>query len=91
MQVTEYARKSFVPNRPIIKAIGDVMARIHADFCYDAEATTVSTPALEAFAARHGVCQDFAQIMIAGLRGPGLPVAYFSGFRCRAAIKAGWG
>jgi transglutaminase-like putative cysteine protease len=30
--------------------------------------------------ARHGVCQDFAQVMIAGLRGLGLPAAYVSGY-----------
>jgi len=51
-----------------------------ADFTYDAKATEVSTPAAEAFAARRGVCQDFAHIMIAGLRGLGLPAAYVSGY-----------
>src|SRR5690606_2618448 len=29
---------------------------------------------------RGGVCQDFAQIMISGLRGLGLPAAYVSGY-----------
>jgi transglutaminase-like putative cysteine protease len=29
---------------------------------------------------RAGVCQDFAQIMIGGLRGLGLPAAYVSGY-----------
>ena len=32
------------------------------------------------FALRRGVCQDFAHIMIAGLRGLGLPAAYVSGY-----------
>src|SRR5690606_19834797 len=32
-----------------------------------------------AFAARSGVCQDFAHVMIAGLRGLGLAAAYVSG------------
>ena len=27
-----------------------------------------------------GVCQDFAHVMIAGLRGLGLPAAYVSGY-----------
>lgn len=78
--MTEYARQSFAPNRPIIAAMGEMMARMHADFRYDPTATTVTTPALQAFEARHGVCQDFAHIMIAGLRGLGLPAAYVSGY-----------
>ena len=40
----------------------------------------VSTPAHVAFAHRHGVCQDFAHIMIAALRGLGLPALYVSGY-----------
>jgi transglutaminase-like putative cysteine protease len=32
------------------------------------------------FALRRGVCQDFAHIMISGLRGIGLPAAYVSGY-----------
>jgi transglutaminase-like putative cysteine protease len=78
--ITEYARQSFAAGRPIVEAAAELMTRMHADFTYDPEATTVSTPAVEAFAARHGVCQDFAHIMISGLRGLGLPAAYVSGY-----------
>lgn len=78
--ITDYARQSFAAGRPIIEAAAELMTRMHADFVYDPEATTVSTPALEAFTARHGVCQDFAHIMISGLRGLGLPAAYVSGY-----------
>ena len=56
------------------------MQRIRADFKYDTKATVVSTPISEAFEKRRGVCQDFAHIMIAGLRGIGLPAAYISGY-----------
>ena len=41
----------------------------------DPAATLVDTPPHEAFAKRRGVCQDFAQIMISGLRAAGLPEA----------------
>ena len=78
--ITDYARTSFPAGRPIIAAAADLMTRMRADFTYDPEATTVATPAPEAFAARHGVCQDFAHIMIAGLRGLGLAAAYVSGY-----------
>lgn len=78
--ITDYARQSFSPGRPVIAAAMDLTRRIYADFTYDPGATEVSTPVADAFAARHGVCQDFAQIMIAGLRGLGLPAAYVSGY-----------
>jgi transglutaminase-like putative cysteine protease len=78
--ITDYARASFPAGRPIIEAAADLMTRMRADFVYDPEATTVATPAPEAFAARHGVCQDFAHIMISGLRGLGLAAAYVSGY-----------
>jgi transglutaminase-like putative cysteine protease len=78
--ITAYARESFPAGKPIIAAAADLMTRIRSDFSYDPEATTVSTPTLEAFEARHGVCQDFAHVMISGLRGLGLPAAYVSGY-----------
>ena len=78
--ITDYARASFAPGRPVVAAVADLMTRIHSDFKYDPEATEVSTSVLEAFNARHGVCQDFAHVMISGLRGLGLPVAYVSGY-----------
>ena len=78
--ITEYARASFSPGRPIVEAAAELMTRMYADFKYDPEATTVSTPAAEAFTARHGVCQDFAHVMISGLRGLGLAAGYVSGY-----------
>ena len=78
--ITDYARDSFHPGLPIMVAAHDLMTRIRQDFTYDPEATNVSTPVAEAFKARHGVCQDFAHVMIAGLRGLGLSAAYVSGY-----------
>jgi transglutaminase-like putative cysteine protease len=77
---TDYARASFAPGRPILEAAADLMNRIHADFTFDPAATAVSTPLAEAFAKGRGVCQDFAHIMIASLRGLGLPAGYVSGY-----------
>jgi transglutaminase-like putative cysteine protease len=79
-QITDYGRQSFSAGRPIVEAASELMRRMRADFVYDPEATTVATPISEAFAIRHGVCQDFTQIMIAALRGLGLPAAYVSGY-----------
>jgi transglutaminase-like putative cysteine protease len=78
--VIEYARESFPAGRPVLDGAKDLMRRIKADFKYDIKATGVSTPVSEAFSKLRGVCQDFAHIMIAGLRGLGLPAAYISGY-----------
>jgi transglutaminase-like putative cysteine protease len=76
----DYARESFSPDRPIVQAAAELMQRMHEDFVYDQDATDVSTPAIEAFEAKRGVCQDFVHIMLSGLRGLGLPAAYVSGY-----------
>lgn len=78
--ITEYARQRFKPGRPVIEAAIDLAASIKADFTYDPDSTEVFTPAVQAFETRRGVCQDFAHIMISGLRGLGLPAAYVSGY-----------
>lgn len=78
--VTDYARPSFPPGRSAYGGACDLMRRIRADFRFDSKATTVHTPLAEAFALRAGVCQDFTHIMIAALRGIGLPAAYVSGY-----------
>lgn len=79
-EATGYARKSFSEHRPVFEAAMDLARRIRADFVYDPAATEVSTPPIEAFHRRRGVCQDFAHIMIAALRGLGLPALYVSGY-----------
>ena len=78
--VTDYASLSFAPGSGILAAAVDLMHRIRTDFKYDRKATVISTPLKEVFEKRHGVCQDFAHVMIAGLRGLGLPAAYVSGY-----------
>lgn len=79
-QITDYARESFAAERPVVEAVSELMRRMYDDFAYDPEATSVSTPIREAFENRHGVCQDFTHIMIAALRGLGLPASYVSGY-----------
>ena len=78
--VTEYASLSFPAGCGILEGAVDLMHRIRNGFKYDPKATVISTPLKEVFEKRHGVCQDFAHVMIAGLRGLGLPAAYVSGY-----------
>lgn len=80
LPVTGYAQESFAKGRGILACASDLMRRINQDFVYDSKATEISTPLGEVFKKRRGVCQDFAHIMIAGLRGLGLPAAYVSGY-----------
>ncbi|MEW6629538.1 MAG: transglutaminase family protein [Pseudomonadota bacterium] len=76
--ITAYARESLAGSA-VATAI-DLCNRIHRDFTYDGKATTVQTRAGDAFVLKRGVCQDFSHIMIAGLRGLGIPAGYVSGF-----------
>ena len=75
-----YAAESFAPGRPVLAAVTDLMTRINLDFRFDATATSISTPVARVMELRAGVCQDFAHVMIAGLRGLGLPARYVSGY-----------
>jgi transglutaminase-like putative cysteine protease len=77
--ITAYAAKSTVA-RSVTAIAHDLCMRIHSDFTYDGEATDVYTRAGEAFELKRGVCQDFSHVMIAGLRGLGIPAGYVSGF-----------
>ncbi len=53
---------------------------VHDTFSYVPGATDSRTPVAEALAARRGVCQDFANVMIALCRSRGIPARYVSGY-----------
>lgn len=76
----DYARPSFPAGRPFMEAIRDLTQRLHADFVFDPEATTVATSLRDVLRLRRGVCQDFAQVGIGCLRALGLPARYVSGY-----------
>lgn len=78
--ITDWAATSFRGDRPVLEAGIDLMHRIRDAFTYQPGSTVVTTSPHEAFVARTGVCQDFAQVMICGLRGIGLPARYVSGY-----------
>lgn len=77
---TAYAAASFGPGRPLVEALGELSHRLHDEFEFAPGATTVSTPVDDVLARREGVCQDFAHVTIAGLRGLGLAARYVSGY-----------
>ena len=79
-ELGSYAASSFTAGASIAQGATDLMHRIHRDFRYDSDATDISTPVLDAFHAKRGVCQDFAHVMIGGLRAVGLAARYVSGY-----------
>lgn len=78
--MTRFARSVTSPDMDAVQALHAVGNALHAHMRFDATATTVTTPAAEAFSRRSGVCQDFSHIMIACLRGIGMPAGYVSGY-----------
>ena len=76
----QYAGASLTPGRDWLQALLDLTHRIHRDFEFDPGSTTVSTSVDEVLQLRSGVCQDFAHLMLAALRGNGLPARYVSGY-----------
>ena len=75
-----YALRSFARGRSWLDATLELMHRIHEEFEFEPGATTVSTSVDEVLHQRSGVCQDFAHLMLACLRGLGLPARYVSGY-----------
>lgn len=76
----DYAAPSFTPRTPLLLALADLIRRIHADFVFSPESTTIATPVADVLAQRSGVCQDFAHLAIGCLRSMGLAARYVSGY-----------
>ncbi len=79
-RLATYAAVSFTPGRPLLEAALELTGRIFHEFKYDPTATSVSTPTMEVFEKRRGVCQDFAHLEIGCLRSLGLAARYVSGY-----------
>ncbi|MDT3718393.1 transglutaminase family protein [Pseudomonas oryzihabitans] len=75
-----FAADCFPPGQPLLLGCRALMEKIHREFRFDATATQVATPLREVLEHRHGVCQDFAHLMLACLRGLGLVARYVSGY-----------
>ncbi len=78
--IIEYAAPLFEDDRPLLSAVNELTRKIFRDFEYSPEATSIATPLVDVFQQRKGVCQDFAHLQIACLRGLGFPAKYVSGY-----------
>ncbi len=78
--LADWARPSADAHVRIVELAFALMHRIHDEFDYLPQSTSVTTGALEALALRHGVCQDFAHVLIGACRSLGLAARYVSGY-----------
>ncbi len=80
LDIADYAARSFTPGRPVLDAAFDLTRRIFTEFKFDATATDMSTPIVQVFRQRRGVCQDFSHLALACLRAMRVPARYVSGY-----------
>jgi transglutaminase-like putative cysteine protease len=78
--LAEWARAAAEANTGIVELALALMHQIHDEFEYLPQSTSVTTGALEALELRHGVCQDFAHVLIGACRSLGLAARYVSGY-----------
>lgn len=78
--MTDFARAAAAPGASATETLRAIGAALHSEMTFDPKATDVDTAPAQAFAQRRGVCQDFTHVMIAALRGIGIPAGYVSGF-----------
>jgi transglutaminase-like putative cysteine protease len=78
--ITAFFEPLIRPEQSTLSVVETISRALHAEITFDPTATDVTTDPVEAFANRRGVCQDISHIMIAALRGVGVPAGYVSGF-----------
>ncbi|WP_134679241.1 transglutaminase family protein [Paracoccus ravus] len=79
-EIADFAAKASHGAATAREALERIGLALHREMTFDAKATDVNTPPEEAFRLGRGVCQDFAQIMVSGLRSLGIPAAYVGGY-----------
>jgi len=67
----------------------ELTQHLNRAFSYDPKATEVDTPLIKFVEGRAGVCQDYAQAMLAVLRTVGIPARYVSGYLATGAGSEG--
>jgi transglutaminase-like putative cysteine protease len=72
--------ESIAADHPPMAAARLISDAVHDGLTYVVGATEVHTKAAEAWAARSGVCQDYAHLVVGALRHVGMPARYVSGY-----------
>jgi transglutaminase-like putative cysteine protease len=79
-EVNALANKFFKPGDPLGTSLLKLNNWIKTNFRYLPGSTKIDTPVEVALKQRSGVCQDFAQVMIAILRSAEIPARYVTGY-----------
>jgi len=68
------------PDDDLVEWFRSASKSLHQDFTYETGSTSVHATIEEVIAQRHGVCQDFAHVLVALCRRAGIPARYVSGY-----------
>lgn len=79
-EISAYAVDHIAPKMTAMEAVTRLGEQLHEDMTFVPGVTDALTSPADAFQHREGVCQDYAHIMVAGLRSLGIPAGYVSGF-----------
>ncbi len=79
-EIRHFASDCFPEDATLWGGCQALMQKIFNSLEFKPGFTTVNTPVESVLKSRKGVCQDFAHLMIAGLRNLGLPARYVSGY-----------
>jgi transglutaminase-like putative cysteine protease len=79
-ETTHLANQFLKPGAPLGHSLTSLNAWIRDTFKYTPGATRIDTPVSSVLKHRAGVCQDFAQLMIAILRSAEIPARYVTGY-----------
>jgi len=78
--VHKLANQFFRPGGVLGESVLRLNHWIKTEFAYKPGSTRIDTPVTQVIAQKAGVCQDFAQVMIAILRSAELPARYVTGY-----------
>ena len=79
-EINRFANRFFRPGDPLGPAVWQLNRWIKETLRYEPGSTRIDTPVAEVLRQRRGVCQDFAQLMIAILRSAEIPARYVVGY-----------
>lgn len=79
-ELRQYGQQFFQNGTGLLQGTYDLISDIYRSFEYDPRFSTISTPILEVFTAKRGVCQDFAHLVLGCLRALGFAARYVSGY-----------
>jgi len=80
VELDAFARRFLADDQMIGTGLSHFLQAFRDEFTFDPDATEISTPVMDVFEKRRGVCQDFAHLMIAALKSSGIAACYMSGY-----------